>query len=585
MYQIKCDDFVLYDPRVDDLIVTNPKCKLQVNTVGEASFNIYQSHPYFEKLQLLKSVFEISQDGDVIFRGRMTENSMDFDNVKSVDLEGAMAYFNDSVVRPFSFPEDFDDAEDAENVVAYFLKWLIENHNSQVQPFQKFEVGTVTVSAPNNYLSRIATDHASTWETLKSKLFDSALGGYLCIRYGSDGNYIDYLSDFDSTNIQKVRFGENLLNIARESDASATYSAMIPLGYRQSEPVEGDSTQAVNQSRLTIKRASGSNLPEDIVKFNDYIYSKSAVAKYGFIFAPTKDTTWDDITDADNLLSKGVETLSGTGTKMSSTIELTALDLHYSDSDIEAFRIYKWIVADSKPHGLTDNEGRYRLTALDIDIMNPQNTKITLGDTSLSLTDLNAGNKSDVLETVLVVRENIKGNAADIADIRKSVGETVVEVADIHETVTEQTTNIVSTCENIIFSALESYTKTGDYETFKQTVEAQLLVLTEEIALKFTTVTDSIERVNDDLQEKYNTITKYFTFSADGLTIGEIDNPYKIIIDNDRYSMTVNDVEILWIANGKVYTPEISVSKKMDIFGYRIEKDESGNLNCEYVGG
>jgi hypothetical protein len=49
--------------------------------------------------------------------------------------------------------------------------------------------------------------------------------------------------------------------------------------------------------------------------------------------------------------------------------------------------------------------------------------------------------------------------------------------------------------------------------------------------------------------------------------------------------MTVNDVEILWIANGKVYTPEISVSKKMEMFGYTIEKDESGNLNCEYVGG
>ena len=59
----------------------------------------------------------------------------------------------------------------------------------------------------------------------------------------------------------------------------------------------------------------------------------------------------------------------------------------------------------------------------------------------------------------------------------------------------------------------------------------------------------------------------------------------KVIIDNDRYSMTVNDVEILWIANGKVYTPEISVSKKMEMFGYTIEKDENGNVNCEYVGG
>ena len=96
MYQILCDGYVLYDPRDDDLIVNSPKCKLEVNTVGEASFSIYATHKYYGHLQKLKSVFEILQDGNTIFRGRMTDDTRDFNNIKAVDLEGVMAYFNDS---------------------------------------------------------------------------------------------------------------------------------------------------------------------------------------------------------------------------------------------------------------------------------------------------------------------------------------------------------------------------------------------------------------------------------------------------------------------------------------------------------
>ena len=103
--------------------------------------------------------------------------------------------------------------------------------------------------------------------------------------------------------------------------------------------------------------------------------------------------------------------------------------------------------------------------------------------------------------------------------------------------------------------------------------------------MNFTESIHKIDAVDADLQEKFNTITKYFTFDINGLTIGQVDNPYKVIIDNDRYSMTVNDVEVMWIANGKVYTPEIEITKALKFFGYGIEQDESKNVNCDYIGG
>ena len=101
-YQIKCDGYILDDIRDDDLTVSDPVIDLEVNTVCGGSFTIHRNHPYYNKMQKLKSVFEVSDDVGVIFRGRMTEDSVDFDNSKSVDLEGVMAYFNDSTVRPFS---------------------------------------------------------------------------------------------------------------------------------------------------------------------------------------------------------------------------------------------------------------------------------------------------------------------------------------------------------------------------------------------------------------------------------------------------------------------------------------------------
>ena len=161
-YQIKCDDYLLHDLQreEDKFIVLNPKCTLEVNTVGTASFMILAEHPNYGCMKKLRSIFEILHDGTPIFRGRMTEDTRDFDNTKFIDLEGVLAFFNDSVVRPFVFPDDFvDDAEyisasKSGNVVKFFLNWLIKQHNEQTQPFQHFKLGRVTVSDPNNYLSR-----------------------------------------------------------------------------------------------------------------------------------------------------------------------------------------------------------------------------------------------------------------------------------------------------------------------------------------------------------------------------------------------------------------------------------------------
>lgn len=555
-YQIKCDNFPILDLRDERLIVVSPKCKVETNTVGEASFTIYKTHPYYEKLKKLKSIFEISDEFGVIFRGRMTNDTMDFDNGKAVDLEGAMAFFNDSVVSPYVFPDDFlEDAEyiaasESGNVIEFFLKWLIDNHNSQVQEFQQFKLGEVTVSDPNNYLSRSDTNLQNTWDVLKSKLFDSALGGHLCIRYEDDGNYIDYLSEFTLTNTQGIDYGKNLLDLLHESDASMTYTAIIPIGAEievETEDVDESGNPIKVKKKLTLESIADGEIADDVYKCTlknglHAIYSKSAVEEYGWICAPISESTWDDVTDANNLLTKSISYLMGTAIKLTDTVEFTSVDLHFTDEQIRSFRIYRKIPVTSAPHGFADS---FDLTKLDIDLLNPQNTKITVGETKRTLTDQNNKEQSETVQRIESAEKDIAENRTGVTEAKNM-------------TIT-QSTSIINSCTNILMKALESYVETGNFEEYKETVATQLEIMAGEIVMNFTTTTEQITDIDGDMQAKFTEMYKYIRFKDGSLILGSSENNITLTVENDLIVFRNNNVPLGWWDGVDFHTGNIVV--------------------------
>lgn len=559
MYQIKCDDYVLYDPRIDDLVLLNPKCKLAVNTVGEGSFTILASHPYYDKLKKLKSIFEISQDGFVIFRGRMTNDSRDFYNKLNVDLEGVLAYTNDTVIPPFKFPDDCPDATTSANIVEYFLGWILDQHNENVEDWKQLKVGTVTVSDPNNYITRSSDTYSSTWDTLKSKLFDSGLGGYLTIRYEDDGNYIDYVSEFALTNTQRITFGENLLDITRQSDATGTYSAIIPLGAK------------IDGVNLTIESLSDGELTDDLVKFGKYVYSKSAKAEYGWICVPPSEATWTDVTNAGNLQTKAVEYLSGTASLLSGTITIKALDLSFTDDQIQSFRVYRNILVDSAVHGVSGVS--YPLTQMDIDILNPQNTTITIGDAVRTLVDINAQAQTN--------------EHTDLESAKVEIQETKSDVTELKNQMVEQNTTIINSCSEIIMSALKDYVETSNFEQYKETVESQLSILADEITLNFTHTTENINNVAGDLQAEVTERKKCITFSQDGILIGSGENTMTLELDNDMIKFKRNGVQFGWWDGVDFHTGNIvvDVNERAQLGNFAFIPRSDGSLMFLKVGG
>ena len=157
---------------------------------------------------------------------------------------------------------------------------------------------------------------------------------------------------------------------------------------------------------------------------------------------------------------------------------------------------------------------------------------------------------------------------------------------ELGQVIVEQTESAKETANAYTDEKLKDYVDNDTFESLEKDVNARLDVLDENITINIETVTKRITEVNNELREDYNVMIKYFEFGENGLVIGLTDNPYKTRIDNDRYSMTMNDVEVLYFdGNGKGYIPDLTVDRAFDLLGLKFDKDANGNLNCEYNGG
>ena len=532
MYQLKYKDYILHDMRLADekLIIRDPSVKLAVSKAGEMSFTVDAEHPYLSNLRRMSCLVELLDGTLPIYRGRITSDTKDFYGAHKIETEGIMAVLNDSIIPPFNFPEDF--TEDASykaaaasgNVVEFFFRWILSQHNAQVTAEQQIKPGVITVSDQNNYITRSSEEYATAMSTISDKLIKSALGGYLLIRYEDDGNYLDYYAALPLTNTQSVEFAENLLDLSSETDGTNIYTAILPEG----------------KDGLTIEALPDGDLTDDLVKSGLTIYSKSGMATYGRI---TRHIKWDDVTVAANLQTKAKAALADNGLSMPETITCKAVDLGWQDG-IQHFRVGRMTALFSTPHGYSAS---YPLMELAPDILDPGNTQITLGATQQTYTGAQIDAKRETDKRIESTRQ----------EISERVDESSSQVIQAtHQQITDLQQNVNS----IILSALENYVETGDFDSYKEEVSTKLSVLTDQLSIDITKVTERIDKVDGDLQSKYSEITKAFRFTSDGLIIGETGNEILLRLDNDVLQFVRNNTPELQITAEGVEAMRIKVS-------------------------
>lgn len=534
MYRLTYEDYILYDPRLatpeDRLIIRDPKVHLAVDKAGEMSFLLQSEHPYVDKLRKMSGVVELTDGATPIYRGRITRDTIDFYGVHTVETEGLLACLNDSIIEPFAYPEDFtedagyQEAAASGNVVEYLFCWFLGQHNAQVSAEQQLKPGTCTVTDPNNYITRSSTDYQTTMEAIRGKLFGSSLGGHLLIRYEADGNYLDYYADLPLTNTQPVEFAANLLDLTAELDGTDIYTAILPLG----------------KDGLTIAELPDTDLTDDLVKSGKIIYSKSGIAAHGQI---TRCIKWDDVTVPANLQTKAKTTLADNGLAMPETITVRAVDLGWQNA-VQHFRVGRMTLLASTPHGY---RASYPLLELSPDILDPGNTQITMGATRATYTGTQIEEDRRRDEETNRREENIK------EDTRQQLDQVI-------RSTSQQITDLQRNVDSIILSALERYVETGDFESYKEEVSTKLSVLTDQLSIDITRITERIDDVDGDLQSKYSEITKAFRFTSDGLIIGESGNEILLRLDNDVLQFVRNNTPELQITAEGVEAMRIKVS-------------------------
>lgn len=380
MYQIYCDNTLLYDPRDESGPILSGKISLAVNATGELTFTLPPMHKGIDLIRKLGSVVQVYDGGELLYEGRVLDSKADMYHTVTYTCEGTLAYLLDSIQRPKAY----------HNLTpTSYLSDKIAQHNGQVEAGKRFVLGTVQKQAMN-YDAREDNQYTNTLDTIMDKLVDSN-GGYLRVRKQDDTRYLDYLESYGRTSGQVIRFGENILDLTEHISAADVLTVLIPLG-KAEEAEDGEKGR-----RLTIESVNGGR---------DYLEDTEAVALYGRIVGTQ---TWDDVTVAANLKVKGQEYLAN-ARNLSTSIELTAIDLHLVDVDIDRIKLGDMIRVVSPPHKLD----KYMMVSKrEYNLVNPQEDKIVLGDTIAALTEKQVALQKNI--------EKQKDTSASVEEVRGSI--------------------------------------------------------------------------------------------------------------------------------------------------------------------
>lgn len=362
-------EYPLYEPLDESLRIFEPVLSEEMGGAGSFQFQISRDHSYYDRLKPLRSEIILYQDDEAIFIGRLMKPSRNFDNMVTLPCEGILTYLLDSQQRPVVITG---------NLQTYIAK-LLEIHNGQVEQRKRVEVGSIVVTGGNDKTVREITEFTPTLTALR-QLADQ-YGGFFRLRRAGGKNVLDYVWDYGAMNSQIIRFGENLLDLEEQVDASNIITCLIPQGGE----VEYQDELGETQTRTV-----------DIVSVNngkDYIVNEAAVAAYGQVWGYQK---FEDVTDQNVLLEKAKIYLEE-ASALPSSLQISAVDLAVIDASTESFRVGCWTQVLSEPHGIEQN---FILTKREINLLDPTQGSITLGREVETMTDTANRTQAEISERV-----------------------------------------------------------------------------------------------------------------------------------------------------------------------------------------
>lgn len=470
-----------------------------------------------------------------LFRGRVLNDKIGFRNERMITCEGELAYLNDSVYRPYNFSGS----------IKGLLQSILDSHNAQVEEQKRFVLGTVTVTDPNDYIVRSSINADKTWKVLEEK-FIKMLGGYFVVRRSDNINYLDYLADTPYKSQQEITLGKNLIDLQKDIRGEDIVTALIPYG-----------------AKLTDAAGNGIDERVSIKPVNDgidYVYNPDAVDAYGWIF----DTVlYDDITVPQNLLTRANKEL-GERILTNTAITLSAVDLSMTDAEIDRLRVFEYVKVNSPVHQVNDY---LLITKLDLDIFNPQNTKISLGTNYKSFIN-------NQLETDSVIK-NIDTMAP--GEIRQTVSDAITEVTTTLQASLEQT------AEAFRQEVSTSYSTKSELEKYVNEISTLFEQTSDAFNFNFETLEERLRTVDGETRTEFENLKRYIRLQGGRITLGEVGSPFILELRNDRLCFLQNGTEVAYMSNAadtqKLYINEGQILKALQIGNFAFTPRANGNLS------
>ena len=399
MYRIYLDNNLIYDNHTPELSVSDATLELVQNDISTFQFTIYPNNPYINKVERMVSRMTVYRGSTLMFSGLVCDDEVGFMNQRLIRCKSDLYYLTRTVVRVYEFSGSVKD----------YFTMLINEHNAHSE--FKFTVGKVTVTDPNDYITRSSSGYPTTWNEINDKCI-KLLGGYISLRYADGKTYIDYLADYDEVSPQKIEFGKNLLEAKREASGLDIATVLIPLGASYDVTADNSSNDDESSSDDDSDDNSATDTTTeskrvDITSVNDgknYIENADGIARYGRI---EKTNTWDDVHEPAILLRKAKEYLDDLiYHKM--TITVSAVDLA-NINKIASFSMKQYIHVISKPNDIDDV---YLPMKMSINILDASQNKIELSAATQTKekSEVSRTQSSGLVEQIITTENNTKNN-------------------------------------------------------------------------------------------------------------------------------------------------------------------------------
>ena len=387
--------------------------KQGINVIDSFTFTIYPNHPAYNSLHPFSTKITVfntkTRKYEFVGRILMTKKRMETSGLISTEVvcESDLGYLNDSITQ---YGEYHDTS------VREYLQIILDNHNNQVSTDKQFQVGIVEVE--ENLYRYLGYD--KTFATIKDKLLNR-LGGELRVRYDNGIRYLDYLTEIGEVKKTDIRLAKNLITIEQEQDPSDIISRLIPLGNKISDDTE---------ERLTISEVNNGI---------NYIDDEDAIAKFGIIVG---SKTWDDVTLATNLLTKGKE-FQKENNRIKKAHKLSALDLSLIGLDIDSFELgnYHPVI-----NPLMNIDETLRIIEKAIIIESPESSTLMIGDKFIDIKDYQL-EAIGTAQEVATVKSNVQTVASNVTTLSVELTKTAESLQGANTSIADLTTIVATNIE------------------------------------------------------------------------------------------------------------------------------------------